>query len=473
MGKVVRLPQRSERYAAAKTGRSHNGWHPVDLSVNDLISMAGPEVRARVRQLIRDFPYFKRAHTVLSDYIVGEGIALQSRALGPDNKYSPAISKKIEEGFRRWADEADIAGRLHLNDIVRLAKDQDTECGEFIIIKTRSKRPGRYLPLALQMYEPDWLTSFGATRSGANRIEQGIEYDETTGEVIAHHYSDPKGYLKPQRIEAERIIHGFKTLRPGQLRGISDFVAGVLVTRDLQECMEGEVDGFKFASKWLAFIRQLNPGLSAANDDDTDEAGRRIQDLQNGIIEYLQPGEDVTLASNPRPTPQLTPFVRLILTMIAVATGVPYELLSGDYQGLSWAVVKVIRADFKFSLAPLQARHIRQCCTPIFHTFLDEAVLHGKLNLPGYWADPWRYRRAMWQPPVSDAADRLRDAKADIDEKNNLLRSPQEIAASRGRQYEDVLDEIVEAEKLAADRKLSPKETSTALANNPAAINKE
>jgi len=76
-------------------------------------------------------------------------------------------------------------------------------------------------------------------------------YDIKTGEVIAHHYSDPRGFKKPQRILADQIIHGFKTLRPGQLRGISDFVSGVLVTRDLQECMEGEIDGFKFASKWL------------------------------------------------------------------------------------------------------------------------------------------------------------------------------------------------------------------------------
>ncbi len=469
MGKVVQMPRRGERYAAAKTGRSHHGWHPTDLAVNDLISMAGPGVRARVRQLIRDFPYFKRAMVVLSDYTVGDGIQLQSRALGPDNKYSPVISQKIEDGFNRWAEKADIAGRLHLQEMVRLAKDQDTECGEFIIIKTRSSRPGRYLPLALQMYEPDWLTNYGATKSGNNEIEQGVEYDIKTGEVIAHHYSDPRGFKKPQRILADQIIHGFKTLRPGQLRGISDFVSGVLVTRDLQECMEGEIDGFKFASKWLAFVKSMNPEGRKEGDDNAD----RIQDLENGIIEYLNAGEDIVLASNPRPTPQLTPFVRLVLSMISVATGVPYELLSGDYTGLNWAVIKVIRADFKHAMRPIVGRHIRQCCKPIFEAFLDEAVLHGKLDLPGYWSDPMRYRRATWQPPVADPVDLLRDAKAHTDEMSNLLRSPQEIAAARGRQLEDIYDEIAEAEKMAEKKGISPSKTSTALANNPAAITKE
>ena len=60
-----------------------------------------------------------------------------------------------------------------------------------------------------------------------------------------------------------------------------------------------------------------------------------------------------------------------------------------------------------------------------------------------------------------------------MDQLSSLLRSPQEIAAARGRDYEELLDEILEAERMIADRGLSRGEVSTALAGNPAAIEDE
>ena len=476
MGNVIPLRRDSGRYAAAKTSRSNNGWRPVDLPINELIAMAGPTVRARIRQLIRDFPYFARAKRIITDFVVGEGISLQSRVLDRAGNYIPQVSQQIEDAYNWWADEADIAGKLHLKEMERLARDQETECGEFIIVKTRSTSRHRYLPFALQMFEADWLTSYGAAPAARiNLIDQGVEYNKDSGEIVAYHFTDPDGYGRPRRIPAEDVIHGFETLRPGQLRGISPFTPGVIVTRDLADCMQGEIDGFKFASKWLAFVKSMDPlarQLQSTQDSDT-EPTKKIEELENSIIEYLRPGEDVVLASNPRPSGNLTPFVRLVLSMLSVATGVPFELLTGDYSGLNWAVIKVVRADFKHVLKPISARHIRQHCFPIFRAFMDEAVLAGRLSLPGYFANPRIYQRSIWQPPVADPVDRLRDTKSDVDEMDSLLRSPQEIVGARGRQYEDVLKELAAAKELRDKYQLTEAEVSTALAGNPAAISEE
>lgn len=469
MGRVVRIGDLAgQRYAAAKSPRGVGDWAPADMSVNDLLAMSGNQVRARVRQLVRDFPYFSRAKRVITDWTVNSGFELQSRVVDADGKYLKKISQQIEDAYSRWSDEADISGQLHLKDLQRLSADQESECGEALFILTRSDNPRRFLPLALQMVESDWLASY-ATQAGTgdNDVAQGVEYNRRTGERIAYHFADPTGYNLPQRIPAAKVIHPFETLRPGQLRGISPFVPGVLITRDLQDCIEGEVDGFKYASKWLAFVKSMNPMEAQAK-----RGTEKIEELENGIIEYLNAFEDVTLASNPRGT-NLDPFVRLVLSMISVATGVPYELLSGDYRNLNMAVTKVVRADFRHSVQPLIARRIRQVCKPIFRAFLDEAVLHGRLDLPGYWKTPWVYERAMWFPPVPDPVDRLRDAKADIEEMDSLLRSPQEICAARGRQYEDVLAEIDEAEQMAKKHGLTKQKVSTALANNPQAVAKE
>jgi hypothetical protein len=75
--------QRYATYAAAKSDRLTGGWSPVNEDVNKIIGAASWRVRGRVRQLVRDFPYFMRA-TGITDYVVGEGIMLQSRIAAPD-----------------------------------------------------------------------------------------------------------------------------------------------------------------------------------------------------------------------------------------------------------------------------------------------------------------------------------------------------------------------------------------------------
>ena len=287
MGQILRLDRQAlknsgKRYAAGKTSRSTGDWIPLDTAVNDLIAMSGPGVRARIRQLIRDFPYFARAKETITTFVVGSGLELQSRAHDTRGRFNPELSRQIEDGYRSFCDEADISGALHLKEMEALCRDQQTECGEYFLIKTRSGNTKRYIPLALQMFEPDWLDTAARAKYKNSTVEQGVELDVSTGERLGYHFTDPDGWGKSTFIPADRVIHGFKTLRPGQVRGISDFTPGVIVTRDLQDCMEGEIDGFKFASKWLAFVKRNGmPGGSG------DSQGRVIEELENGIIEYL------------------------------------------------------------------------------------------------------------------------------------------------------------------------------------------
>jgi capsid protein len=69
--------------------------------------------------------------------------------------------------------------------------------------------------------------------------------------------------------------------------------------------------------------------------------------------------------------------------------------------------------------------------------------------------------------------DPLKESKAHVDQLDSLLRSPQEIAAARGRDYEEILDEIQQAEEMSRKRGLSRGQVNTALASNPATIEDE
>jgi hypothetical protein len=87
--------------------------------------------------------------------------------------------QQVEDAFEFWKDEADFGGRLHYSEIMRLAKDQDSESGEFIIVKREDRDPARYLPYRLQMIEADWLTDVGATPVG----NSGTSYPDSYSAV--------------------------------------------------------------------------------------------------------------------------------------------------------------------------------------------------------------------------------------------------------------------------------------------------
>lgn len=463
----------SAQYAAAKTDRLTGAWAPVDSNVNAIISASSPIVRARVRQLVRDFPYFSRAVDVLVDNTVGSGIQFQSRVRTTDDKLDRNKIQNIEDAFKFWADEADFAGKLHYYEIMELCKRQDLESGEFLLIRKNARLNNRFIPYALQIIEPDWLTSLAVENvAKTNIVDQGIEYEKSTGRIMAYHFTDPDSWGKTSRVKAENVIHGFKTYRPGQLRGISPFCPAVLVTHDLHDYLETEIDAAKMAAKYLAFVTKQegsNPSLLDGEVGTADE-GKKLDEMENAIIEYLEMGEGIEIATNPRPGSNFTPFVKLMLTMISATVGIPYELLSMDYTKMNYSTGRTSRNDFIHFLRPISVRHIRHFAQKTFIDFFKIAVMQNKINAPNFFSNPLPWLRCEWQPPGMESIDPLRETKATIDQVSALLRSPQEIAKARGRDLEEIYREISEAKKMAADFEIEASVSSTALANNPAAV---
>jgi lambda family phage portal protein len=472
------LLKRSASYAAAQTDRLTGPWSPLNVNINELIRNSSPQVRARVRQLVRDFPYFKRAVQVRLDYTVGSGITFQSRILTPDGKLDKKRNTAVEDAFKFWADEADISGKLHFYEMMQLAARQDLESGEFIIARTAARRRNPYLPYALQIFESEWLADTPArSKRITTEFDQGIEYEKSTGAVVAYHFADPDGYGETMRVRASDIIHGFEMLRPGQLRGISPFTPAVLLAHDIGELIDSEVGAAKMASKYLAIVESENPFERQVNLNTDPDTGQKLDELENAVIEYLRPGEKISIATNPRPDSNLYPAVSLLARMISVSIGVPFELIAGDYTGFSYSTGRISRNDFSQQLRPIAVRHIRHFCQPAIRRFYDLAVAKGKIELPGYFRNPAPWSRAEWQPPGMEPVDPLKESKAGIDQIKSLSRSPQEIIRARGRDPEDVLKDISEFRALADEYDLKDffdalftEDPSTAIANNPEAV---
>lgn len=467
-----------KRYAAAQMGRLVGDWFPVGRDVNALVSSASQLVRERTRQLVRDFPAFARAADSLATYVVGAGIQFQSRVLDNDGKPHKVIRTRVEDAFKHWMDDADVSGSAafsqHFFELQALAKRQDVEQGEFFVV-FQPHHSGRrsFLDYGIALYESERLASLNVMALGTNKVQDGVEYDARTGSPVAFHFIEDTLIYKTVRIPAEDVVFGLDRRRPGQLRGITPFAPALMLARDLAMTMDAEIDAAKLASKWLAVIK--TPDVSGFQEDRVDKnQGQPIEMLENAIIEYLNPGEDISIQSHNRGGEGFQGFCRFVLRLIAITANIPYEILSGDYNGMGYISLRVGRNDFAQQLAPIQSRHVRHFCQPIFRKVMDRAVLQGRLDLPGYWTDPWRHQRGVWICPGMKAVDPLREIKAAIESIKAGLSSPQEYIMERGGDPDQVLSDISAWRAACAEEGLDFDamlgSVKTAMANNPAAI---
>jgi lambda family phage portal protein len=442
----------SKRFAAANINRLTGDWSPSSSSPNNLLATGGAVIRGRTRQLVRDFPYFSRAAKCLVNYVVGDGMTLQSRVMDASGRIDNATCQKIESAWKRF-EKADTRGRMYLPDLERLAKRTECECGEFLllprVVRDRSTRSG--YRFCLQPIDPDRLTTMTSGTGAESQVWQGVEYNPTTGQVVAYHVgADTSGLssgsfkssFQATRILATDIIHGYEDLWADQLRGVTPFVSAILVAHDLSDYMDAEIDAAKMMSKYLAMVTTDDAASFQAGRAETDEDGNKIENLENAMIQYLRPGEDIKFATGSRSATNFEQFTSLLVRMVAVATDLTYELVSGDYNRISYSNLRGIRMDLNRSMRPHQQRQIRQFNTPVFRRWMDWSVTVGDLDLPGYWDDPYHYWECEWFPPGMEVIDPTKESKANESDIGNLLKSPQQIISERGGDWEGTLVQI-------------------------------
>lgn len=466
------------RYAAAKTGRLVGDWFPVGQDVNALISQASPIVRSRMRQLVRDFPPFARAVNVLVKFTVGTGVQFQSHVLTPDGDPDRRARAEIEEFWRVFCEEADAAAspslRMSLHDMAALAKRQEEDQGEFLCVFQQRTDRNAYLPFGLAFYESDRLSGLGANPGSGRDVLDGVEFDKRTG-AITGFYIEEDGYTRRvTRVPAEQCVFGLDRKRVGQVRGITPFAPAMLLAHSLRTMMEAETDAAKLASKWLAVVTTQDPDGWQEDRGVRTVDGRRIEELENAIIEYLEPGENIEIKSHNRGGETFQAFCKFLLRLIAITRDLPYDLLSGDTSDVDYSSLRVSRNDFAAALAPDQQRIISQFYKPVFRKALGEAVLRGRVSLPGYWSDPWSFERALWIPPGMKPVDPLREFKAKVEAIKSGLISPQQAIMEMGGDPERTLAEIAAwnamCREYGLDFSASLAGVSTSGANNPAAM---
>jgi lambda family phage portal protein len=442
---AVRAFSGAPTYDGARRSRSREDWTTRDIGPNSVVGAAGPNLRARVRDLVRNNPLAARALEVIAGSLVGSGI--MPRAVETGSRRSTRLQKQADAAWREWckAGAADLEGQHTLNYLVYLIVRGWLEGGE-CFVRRRWDPAARPVPVRLEVLEADMLddTKTASSIPGGGSIWQGIELDATGRRAAywfrtSHPGESNMGLLgiSSVRVPADEVIHVFQPLRPRQLRGVP-FLAPVMTTmRDLGDYESHHLVRKKMESMVVAVVTP--PSVESAipelqRDADGKEIalvpsalnsrGELVGELRPGAVLSIENGGEVAF-NNPQISANYDTYKKAMQTSIAVGCQMTYENMTGDLANVNYSSYRAGHIQFNGYIDRLQWNLIIPVLLDRLWDWCQEGAYLtgavGRPDVPREWAVPKRL-----------SVDPKKDADADLAEIRAGLALREDKLAERG-----------------------------------------
>jgi len=432
---IEKLTQRD--YDAGGRGRRTKNWKAGGTSANQEVRTALKLIRNRSRDLIRNNSYAKHAvYDVIPNNVIGTGIRPQPWADG-------AKEKRIKKVWQDWAEtrNCDWYGQKDIYGLQREIMRAVGESGECIVrIRMDSKNPSG-IPFRLQVIESDYiddtkdLFKFGKAEQS---MEMGFKLDDGGRKVgvwlYDSHPGEGYGTLESRLIPIDNAIHVYEALRPGQVRGVPFGVSSFIRIKDFDEYEDAQLVRQKIASMFAAFIHDSSGGLDPVNTN-TNKYDYQGERLEPGLIQYLNPGEQIQLA-NPPAVEGYGDYTRGVLRGIAGAYGITYEALTNDYSNVNFSSGRMGWIEMQRNVHNWQHDiMISMFLNPIWEKFINLGIIAGTLL-------PSDNVRANWTPPRREMIDPEKEIKGMATAVRNGLNSYSDTVRQLGRDADDVIEEL-------------------------------
>jgi lambda family phage portal protein len=453
---------RSSGYEAAGVGPRLSRWFASRSGPNALLGAALPNLRARSRDIVRQNGLADGIiWSVMVPNIVGTGIRPQWRT------GDSGLDRDLAELFDIWTDESDADGGLDFFGQQALAVASALEGGDvFIRMRTRLPGDGLSVPLQLQLLEAEFCPeSMWQMSTSGNEIRAGIELD-SIGRRAAYWlyrrhpndmWSAGVGDTSPAPIAARDVAHMRFLRRPGLLRGEPWLTRALVKLHDLDEYDDAQLLRQKIAAMFAGFVTST-PDEDARVDGQQDQGdppvaddGTMIATLDPGTMQELAPGQTVNFSTPPKPGDDYADYKRDQHRLVAIAAGILYEQLTGDYGLVNDRTWRAAVNEFRRRCGMWQ-HHIvvQQSCRPVLARWADLAMLSGAIRLPRS-VDPARVRRASWVPQAWSYINPVQDVQAKRDEIRAGFKSRRGMVSEAGDDVEQIDAEIA-ADNARADR---------------------
>ncbi len=401
-------------YTGARVDRaSMSRYLPAAGSPRTDIIRDLPTLRSRSRDQMRNAPVALGALNNTVSHSVGTGLSftpdIDAEFLGLDDEAAEKWNKNTQRRYNTWANslDCDLARRLNFYGIQELSLRSMLESGDIAIITPLVNRNG-VSKLTLQMIEADLISNPNRGADSADVIA-GVEINPATTEAVALHIarrhpadnqSDNSWSRVPVRGNSGRlnVIHLFKMIRPGQLRGVPMIAPIIEPLKQLQRWTDSELNAAVISGMFSVFVKMDPEAFNDMFDDNSqsaiiDKASQWSGEMESGKAVNLLPGESIETSTPGRPNPEFDPFWQAIMRQIGMALEMPVEVLTMHFQSsysaaraamlMAWRMFKS-RRDFL----------ITYLCQPVYELWLTNEVVNGRINAPGFLED--EIVRAAW-----------------------------------------------------------------------------
>lgn len=394
-------------YEAAAHGPRTEGWFAPDASSTQTVGQALSTLRARSRSLVENNPWASKAVDVLVNNVVGKGIRPMVK------------NKRLQQRWNAWAESTacDYDGFHTFYGLQQLVMRTVAATGEAIcIINYVNGQP------AIQVLEGDYLdmskSSFNINGQGGYTVN-GVEFDGS-GRKIAYwiHTTNPFIYKGTSvRVPAERVIHIFHKLRPGQVRGVPFGAPVMLRLRDFDDYEDAQLLRQKVAACHSVFITNTNGDSVLGDDKDSEEYDDIPSRVRPGMILRMAPGQEVQFA-NPPGAEGYESYSKNQLRAIAAGYGISYEQLTGDLSNVNFSSGRMGWIEVQKNTCTLQdTMMIPMFCAKVWAIFNEFASLKYATQYTDFikWTPA---RREMLDPAkeLSAMADAIRSGLMTYDE---------------------------------------------------------
>ncbi len=427
-------------FDAAGGGRRWESARTVD-GLNTAILAGATTAARRAGWYARNNPWVAAAVDSLVGNVVGAGIKPQSTH--PDR----AVRELLQALWLRWTDTADTGGLADFYGLQAMATRAMIESGESFA-RLRVTPDTGAIPLRIELLDREQVpTDLHREIGGGARIRAGIELDpagrRVAYRVLTSRPGDPLGAsfrMDPLRVPAADCIHLFKPLAAGQLRGITWLAPALLRLHELDQFEDAALVKAKVAALFTGFI--TDPDGTVGGLTGTNTSGVLTVGMEPGSLIPLPPGADIRF-STPAEHDAYAPFVKNHLRAVAAGMGLPYELVSGDLEGVTYSSIRAGLIEFRRRVEQLQHNIVvHQFCRPVWERFVRLAVLAGELPARDFESNPSTYMGCEWLPPKFDYVDPKKDVEAEILAIESGLKSRTQAIAERGFDAEQVDAEI-------------------------------
>ncbi|WP_445364904.1 phage portal protein (plasmid) [Microbulbifer sp. ANSA001] len=410
-----------------------------------------PALRKRSRHAVRNNPYATGAKETYVSNMVGNGIIA---------KWG---HERLQELWDRWILECDADDKGSFLGAQMQAAGAQFESGEVLTRRRfRYRSDGLIVPLQLQMLEADHLDETYSVQGEHNPVVLGVEFNDFGQRAKYHlwrdHPSDGhRGFSGNIRREvpADDVIHLFRRLRPGQVRGIPEMTPVLVRLYEIDEMQDATLVKQKTAQLFAWIVKKIkhydgiggetnqpNTSGPAMGTPETGPNGEQLERIRAGGIHYLEDDEELQFSDPSDVGSNYAAWLKTELRAVARGLGLTYEQLTGDLEGLNFSSIRAGLLEFRRRIEQLQySLLIHRWCRPVSRWFADTAVMSGVVDIPFYWRDPDSFLPS-WKSPRWAWVDPLKDVMADILEIRGGLNTLQNKLGERTLDYNEVTEQL-------------------------------